>query len=169
MKITYWAVITLLSLGVHHASAESLITPWQPVALQARSDSCGASAVARLLSLIEGVEVNESHISGLLESDATQSGRGASLAQLMRGLKQLGYDSQSSRVNESTLRTRPLPLLLRLTKPRQHYVVLQNLTASWSQIFDPAKGFLWVNTQVLLAQWRNHQGLGIVIELTQSK
>lgn len=167
MNIMVWAALTLFSFGANNAGANIPISPWQPVALQAQADSCGASAVARLLSLTEGVEVDESQVSTLIELDALHRGRGASLAQLKRALAQLGYNSSSHRVDESTLRTRPLPLLLRLTEPTQHYVVLQGLAAGWSQIFDPASGFLWVDTQALLTRWRNNQGLGVILELAR--
>jgi len=167
MSAAVRAALTLLFFAVSNASANIPITPWQPVALQAQADSCGASAVARLLSLTKGVEVDESQVSALVESGNAQHGRGASLAQLRRALAQLGYDSSTHRVDESTLRTRPLPLLLRLTEPTQHYVVLQGLAADWSQIFDPARGFLWVDTQALLTRWRNSQGLGVILELAK--
>ena len=167
MSATIRAALTLLFVAASNASANASITPWQPVALQAQADSCGASAVARLLSLTEGVEVDESQVSALVESDNPQHGRGASLAQLRRALAQLGYDSSTYRVDESTLRTRPVPLLLRLKEPTQHYVVLQGLAADWSQIFDPARGFLWVDTQTLLTRWRNSQGLGVILELAR--
>ena len=167
MSAAIRAVLTLLFFAASNASANISITPWQPVALQAQADSCGASAVARLLTLTEGVEVDELRVGALIQSDVSHRGSGASLAQLRRALAQLGYDSSSHRVDESALRTRSLPLLLRLTEPTQHYVVLQDLAADWSQIFDPARGFLWVDTQALLPRWRNSQGLGVILELAR--
>lgn len=157
-------LLLLLLVGVD-AGAEDMMTPWQPVPLQQHSDSCGASAAARWLALSHDIHLDEADVSNLMAWDPRHHGSGASLAQLARGLELLGFESDVGRLDASTLRERAFPVLLRLLKPTQHYVLVQHLGAKWSQIFDPARGFLWIDTQVLLARWQDRAGFGVILEL----
>ncbi len=163
-------------------AAESYVTwldqRFAGVVAQTTEYSCGAAAVAGLLSVFYGIPATESEVLGIIEELVRVRGeeprdRGGLTAYdlkesaILLGLHTAGYRLNSRQVEDYFARG-GLPAIAHVTKPRPHYLVVVGVTDGLMMLADPGWG-RYVTTISGLAEDRKMSGIFIVAVPTEEQ
>lgn len=138
---------------------------FQYLVMQKTDYSCGAAALATILSQAYDWPVNEYDvISGmLLEADLeTVMAKGFSMLDMKRYVARLGLRARGYKVDQDALMKLRIPTIVLLDLDGyKHFVVLQRIEGNQVFLGDPARGNLMVDYDDFAASW-NGLVLGII-------
>ena len=122
--------------------------------LEQQSDSsCGLAAVASLLSLYRGIQVEESDLA--MEIPTRQKGRVnlSNLKQLVeeRGIGARGYRMDYEQITEAAGAFPPL--LAHYYSPHPHFVLVLAVLREWVAVADPSTGMELVSAEEFSRRW----------------
>ena len=114
----------------------------QRVIRQTYEESCGASALATLINLIDDKHFSELDLLKTMSQKELYTDM-VSFADLNEAVKQLNYESKSYQINKELLdELTNIPLLVKIEEdPRYpHFVVIINHKGDFLQVLDPSHG-----------------------------
>jgi len=141
------------------------------VIAQTTDYSCGAAALASLLTFFFGIPVDEHEVLALVEEqivgrgDVPSSESGLSALDLRdaaytAGLLTAGYRMNTQQLKDYFARS-GLPVIAHVTRPRQHYIVVVGVADEHVMIADPGWG-AYVSTMKRFTEERGPSGVFIV-------
>lgn len=141
----------------------------QAVVRQTADYSCGAAALATLLTYGLGDRVTEHDIlraalAPLPQDEvAVREQQGLSLADLQRVAQERGHKAQGFRVPPGALLRVQGPVLVFLkAQGAQHFTVLQGIRGPYAYLADPSVGHLRLPLPTFFAMWLDKQGQGLL-------
>jgi predicted double-glycine peptidase len=156
-------VVALSCFGAQ--SGESLSSfhelRYEGVVGQTNEYTCGAAAVATILTYFYGISTSESEILNLAE-EAVQmrggepsQGHGLTAYDLKKGLEVEGIEAKGFQVTPQALRDYfvrgGLPAIIHLTKPEKHFVVAVGMLGNQIVLADPSWGRSIIPFTVLIS------------------
>ena len=148
----------------------------QNVVKQRFDFSCGAAALATLLTYGFGDEVTERDLLLQLydlltdEEEAAVRGTGFSLLHLQRVAQARGYNAQGFRLAPEQLAMLRGPVIV-FIEPRgyRHFAVLRGLRGDRVYLADPSRGNIRIPAYTFLEDWLQDDGMGIIFVVEPEK
>jgi len=155
---------------VETASGHELPPPQAAVVRQTSDYSCGAAALATLLTHDLGDPTTEGAIIGTIlealapDQAALRQQMGFSLLDLQRAARKRGYAAWGFRLPSAALERLRGPMIVALRPPgREHFAVLRGAHDGLVRLADPARGWVTWARQDFLGAWLGADGTGIVL------
>jgi predicted double-glycine peptidase len=146
--------------AVRLRAASWLALRQQHVVMQDMDYSCGAAALASLLSYYFGDEAGETEIVRDIlrhltpEQVAQRQRDGLSLLDLKNCAVRRGYQAVGVRLSFDQLKSLPGPVLVHLTQQDyRHFSVLRGVTGSTAVLADPRRGNISMPSGLFRARW----------------
>lgn len=117
--------------------------------LQAESNTCGAAALAFVLSFL-GRETNEDEIVDMVKINE----RGTSMLELKRAAEGLKYSAVGVSENYTALSEEVLPVIAYIND--SHYVVVIEVGVNHLNVFDPALGYVRLTRDLFEQTWNGY-------------
>ena len=165
-----WLVI-ICCFTLARASSSYLDFRYTNVIEQSNEYTCGAAAVATLLTYFYGIPVTEQDVLSLVYSsmrtrgEKPEQGRGLTAYDLKEALEAEGVETKGFLVKPAALQdyfTRGgLPVIIHLTKPEKHFEVAVGMIGDQIVIADPSWGRS-VTPLTLLVKQRGYDGVVLV-------
>jgi len=134
---------------------------YQGVVGQTNEYTCGAAAVATILTYFYGISTSESEILNLAEEamqmrgEEPSQGHGLTAYDLKKGLEAEGIEAKGFQVTPQALRDYfvrgGLPVIIHLTKPEKHFVVAVGMAGNQIVLADPSWGRSIIPFTVLIS------------------
>jgi len=117
--------------------------------LQAGNNTCGAAALAYVLSFL-GRETEENEIVKMVKL----SERGTSMLELKNAATQLQFSAVGVSANYAALSEEPLPVIAYINN--DHYVVVISVNSRSINVFDPALGYVRLAKDLFEQSWNGY-------------
>lgn len=134
---------------------------YEGVVGQTNEYTCGAAAVASILTYFYGISTSESEILNLAEEamkmrgEEPSQGHGLTAYDLKKGLEVEGIEAKGFQVTPQALRDYfvrgGLPAIIHLTKPEKHFVVAVGMAGNQIVLADPSWGRSIIPFTVLIS------------------
>ena len=134
---------------------------YEGVVGQTSEYTCGAAAVATILTYFYGISTSESEILNLAEEamqmrgEEPSQGRGLTAYDLKKGLEAEGIEVKGFQVTPQALRDYfargGLPVIIHLTNPEKHFVVAVGMAGNQIVLADPSWGRSIIPFTVLIS------------------
>jgi len=117
--------------------------------LQAGNNTCGAAALAYVLSFL-GRETKEHEIVKMVKLNE----RGTSMLELKKAAMQLQFSAVGVNANYAALSEEPLPVIAYINN--DHYVVVIAVNSHYIDAFDPALGYIRLEKKLFEQSWNGY-------------
>lgn len=160
-------IVCVVALSCFSAqSGESLSSfhelRYEGVVGQTNEYTCGAAAVASILTYFYGISTSESEILNLakeamqMRGEEPSQGHGLTAYDLKKGLEAEGIEANGFQVTPQALRDYfvrgGLPVIIHLTKPEKHFVVAVGMAGNQIVLADPSWGRSIIPFTVLISE-----------------
>ena len=143
----------------------------QRVIRQTYEESCGASALATLINLIDDKHFSELDLLKTMSQKELYTDM-VSFADLNEAVKQLNYESKSYQINKKLLdELTNIPLLVKIEEdPRYpHFVVIINHKGDFLQVLDPSHGEYISSKAEFYSVWDRYNKGGYALIIAPKK
>ncbi|MCH5336806.1 MAG: C39 family peptidase [Campylobacter sp.] len=163
MKNLRYFIILFLSLSLQ---ADFIVKSYQElknqkVIRQNYEESCGASSLATLINILDDKNLSELELLKTLSEKELYTDM-LSFADLIDGVKKLGYKAKSYKIDKESLdKLTNIPMLVKIEDdPRfPHFVVIINHKGGFLQVLDPSYGEYISSKREFFSVWdRYNQG-----------